>query len=338
MKALRTKSWVCVAAAAAMMVMGARGVARAEDRRIATLAPSGSAWMNILEEAARRTEKATEGRITTKFYPGGTQGDEKDVVRKMKLGQLDGAALTTVGLSLIYPGIRVLQLPFMFQSEEEIDYVRGKMWSYFQKKFAAEGFELLYPGDVGWVYLYAKSPMKDQAALSKIKMWAWTDDPIVRAYFDKLKINSVPLGVPEVLSALKTGRIDGCYGPPLSTVALQWYTEVSYVTERPTGYTVGAMVVRKELWDKASAADRKAQLSIGDKTGKFLVKRVRTDNERALKAMSKSGIKTVPVTDAMMTELEQDAQKVWEELAGQVYSKKELEMVLKYRAEFRAKK
>ncbi len=336
MKFRRLTSWLAAVTAAAL-VIGIGTNAQAGERRIATLAPDGSAWVNILKEGARALEEGTSGRVKIKFYPGGVQGDEKDVVRKIKLKQLDGAALTTVGLSLIYPGIRVLQLPFLFDSVEEVDYVRGKMWPYFQKKFKAKGFKLMYPGDVGWTYLYSNTALSQWSDLGKVKFWAWTDDPIVRAYFKKLDVKNVPLGVPEVLSALKTGRINGAYGSPLAAVALQWYTEVKYATEDPVGYGVGAMVVRYEVWDSSSAEDKKVEDKVGKKIGKKLVKRVRKDNKRAKKAMKKSGIKFTPTPDGMRGQLQSKAEEVWKDLAGDVYTQAELDMVLKYRAEFRAK-
>jgi len=293
--------------------------------------------MNILEEGTRKIEEDTDGRTKFKWYPGGTQGDEKDVVRKIKLKQLDGAALTTIGLSLIYPGIRVLQLPFLFETTEEVDYVRKKMWPYFEKKFEGKGFKLMYPGDVGWTHLYAKSALTSVAAIKKVKFWAWTDDPIVRAFFKKMGVGSVPLGVPEVLSALKTGRIDGCYSSPLAAVALQWYTEITHATSEPVGYGVGAMVMRIDAWDSATDADKKIEDKIGDKIGRKLVKRVRKDNERAKKAMKKDGIKFTATPADLKKKLQAEAEKVWTDLAGDVYTKAELELVLKYRDEFREK-
>jgi len=338
MRNTRLRSMVVAAACAALalVTVGSR-TAQAGERRVASLAPAGSAWMNILEEGARKLEKETDGRLKFKWYPGGTQGDEKDVVRKMKLKQLDGSALTTVGLSLIYPGIRVLQLPFLFDSVEEVDYVRDKMWPYFQKKFKDKGFMLLYPGDVGWTYLYSNAALTKMDDIKKVKFWAWTDDPIVRAFFKKLKVASVPLGVPEVLGALKTGRINGCYGSPLAAVALQWYTEVTHATGDPVGYGVGAMVIRDDVWDSMSAGDQEIEKKIGKKIGQKLVKRVRKDNARAKKAMEKSGIKFVATPADLKKELQKDAETVWKSLAGDVYTDEELKLVLKYRDEFRKK-
>jgi TRAP-type C4-dicarboxylate transport system substrate-binding protein len=331
------RRWAVVAATAAL-VLGSATVASAEgkERRIATLAPDGSAWMNILGKAAKDLRDKTAGRVGTKYYAGGVQGDERDVVRKMKLKQLDGAALTAVGMSLIYPGIRVMELPFLFQNVEEVDYVRAKTWPYFQEKFKEKGFHILAPGDVGWTYLYSNVPLDGTGNLGKVKMFAWQDDPIVRALFKRLKINGVPLGVPDALPALKTGRIDGTYGSPLAAVALQWYTEVKFATSLPVAYAVGALVIREEVWAATAPADQAIETEVMNAMGKTLVKRVRKDNERALKAMQKNGIKVIDTPPAMAKQFETEAHKVWQELAGSLYSKEELAMVIKYRDEYRA--
>src|SRR5262249_20713810 len=130
--------------------------ARADEIRIATLAPAGSPWMEVLDKAQVEIKEKTAGRGTLKYYPGGQQGDERDAIQKIKLGQLDGAAVTAVGMSMIDESIRVLELPMMFQSAEELDYVADKMWPYFQKKFEAKGYKLMDRGEVGWVYFLSK--------------------------------------------------------------------------------------------------------------------------------------------------------------------------------------
>src|SRR6185436_13050492 len=121
-------------------------------------------------------------------------------------------------------------------------------------------------------------------------IWAWKDDPIVRALFKGLGVNGVPLGVLDVLPNLQTGAIDACYGSPLAAVALQWYTKVKYATDTPISYAIGALVVRKDVFSKLSADDQKAVIAGGNAMGKDLLKMVRKDNERAKKAMQKSGV------------------------------------------------
>ena len=145
---MRSKLITTVAFAAVAALTGTAAADNVEVR-LATLAPDGSSWMKILGKGSAEIDKKTEGRVKVKYYPGGVQGDERDVVRKINLGQLDGAAVTSVGLSMVEESIRVLELPRMFETVEELDYVADKMWPYFVKKFEKKGYKLGDRGDVG---------------------------------------------------------------------------------------------------------------------------------------------------------------------------------------------
>jgi TRAP-type C4-dicarboxylate transport system substrate-binding protein len=317
------------------LTLAAPASAGAEEWRIATLAPDGSAWMKVLSVGADEIKSATAGRVTLKYYPGGVQGDEKEAVSKMQLGQLDGSALTSTGLSMIDESIRVLELPALFASPEELDYVRGKMWPTFRARFEKKGFKLGEPGDVGFFYIYSNSEVKSLADLGKVKMWLWAEDKIGRALFKKLNVNGVPMGVPDVMTALNTGRIDACYGSPLSTVALQWYTKVKFATAMPISYGIGASAVRVDKWNKVSAEDQTTIQKVLKAQAAKLRKTIRKDNLRALKSITRGGVKIVDSSPAMVAEFEKVAQAIWKEQAGKVYSQDDLDKVLKYRDEFR---
>ncbi|MEM9488196.1 MAG: TRAP transporter substrate-binding protein DctP [Myxococcota bacterium] len=293
--------------------------------------------MKILDKGAAALEQATDGRITTKYYPNGVQGDERDVIRKMRLGQLDGAAVTSVGLSLVYEGIRVLELPRMFASIEEMDYVRKKVWPYFRKKFAAKGFVLGEPGDVGWIHFFSKARVDKLSDLRKAKVWLWTDDPLAKAMFDKLNINAVPMGVPDVLPSLTSGRINAAYNSPLGAVALQWSSKVKYMTAMRMSYAQGATIFRKEVWLKASKDDRKIVTKQLRLQSAQLRKTVRRDNRTAKRQMTRKGVQAVPTSPELERDFDRAAQQVWQGLVGKVYSQAELDMVMKYRDEYRAK-
>ena len=195
-------------AAVAALAMARPAQADGTELRIATLAPSGSPWMEVLDKAAGEIKDKSGGRVSLKYFEGGQQGDERDFVRKINLGQLDGAAVTAVGLSMIDESIRVLELPMMFQSTEEFDYVADKMWPHFQKKFEKKGFKLTDRGEVGWIYFLSKAKVEKISDLQGQKLWLWNDDQLVGAVFKKLGLNGVPLGVPEVDAALTSGKID----------------------------------------------------------------------------------------------------------------------------------
>ncbi|HEY5952545.1 MAG TPA: TRAP transporter substrate-binding protein DctP [Kofleriaceae bacterium] len=313
---------------------------RAENTeiRLATLAPSGSPWMEVLNKAQGEIKDKTGGRVTLKYYEGGQQGDERDFVRKIGLGQLDGAAITSIGLAMIDESIRVLELPMMFQSAEELDYVADKMWPYFQKKFEKKGFRLNDRGEVGWVYFLSKNKVTTLPDLKGQKLWMWGDDQLVGAMFKKLGLNGVPLGVPEVDAALTSGKINACYGSPVAAVALQWYSKVKYMTSMPMSFAIGATVVATKSLTKLSAEDQKAVEAIGKASAKKLRKVIRKANEDAKTTMTRKGITVVQTPVAMVDQFTKDAEQIWTELVGKIYTQAELDMVLKYRKEFRDKK
>jgi TRAP-type transport system periplasmic protein len=336
MKTGLTSRLIGCALGAALLLAGAAPAA-ADELRIATLAPDGSAWMKILGKGAEEVKKGTDGRVSFKYYAGGVQGDEKDAVRKMEVGGLDGAALTATGLSLIDESIRVLELPMLFATVEELDYVRDRMWPTFQQRFAKKGYRLGEPGDVGFIYFYSNIEVKALSDLGKAKVWLWGEDKIVRALFKKLGVNGVPLGVPDVLPALNTGRINACYASPLAAVALQWYTKVKFATSMPMSYGVAASVIKMDKWEKISAEDKKTVEKIVKTQGKQLRKTVRKDNERAFKAITRGGVKIVETPATMVADFEKASKEVWKEQAGKIYSQADLDTVLKLRDEYRAR-
>ena len=307
------------------------------ELRIASLAPSGSPWMEVLDKAASEIKDKTAGRVSLKYFEGGQQGDERDFVRKIKLGQLDGAAVTAVGLSMIDESIRVLELPMMFQSAEELDYVADKLWPYFQKKFEKKGFKLNDRGEVGWIYFLSKGKVEQISDLRGQKLWLWGDDQLVSAVFKKLGLNGVPLGVPEVDGNLTSGKIEACYGSPLAAVALQWYSKIKYMTSMPMSFAIGATVVSIDAYKKLSTEDAKAVEDIGKANAKKLRRTIRKANEDAKGTMNRKGVTVVQTPIKMVDDFTKQSTELWNELAGKIYSKDELKMVLDARDEYRAK-
>ncbi len=318
-------SWGRVARVVALLLAFGVGAAAAtaeagETFKVATLAPEGSSWMKLVREWARDVEKKTSGRVAFKFFAGGSQGDEKDVVRKMRLGQLSGAVVTGVGLGLMAPDTRVLELPMLFQNYAELDAVRVKLDADFQAKFNEKGYTLVGWGEVGPVHLYTSIPVKSKDDLKKTRMWVWTDDPLTRAFMSQLGVQGVPLGVPDVLPSLQTGLIDACYGSHLSTITLQWHSRVKFITEKPQGLGVGAMVVSKKEFDKLSKEDQATLLSEGKSLQAKLLDVTRKNNERALNALKAQKLEVVPVSPAMLEDYRKASEAVAAEFTGKMYS------------------
>jgi TRAP-type transport system periplasmic protein len=306
--------------------------------RIATLAPAGSPWMELLERAASEIASETDRRVTVKYYTGGQQGDERDYIRKITAGQLDGAAVTAVGLSMIDPSIRVLELPMLFATEDEVDYVATKMWPYFQKKFEKKGFRLAERGELGWIYFFSKSKVTSLAELRRQKLWTVSDDPLASSISNKLQLNGVPLSVPEVDAALTAGRIDACFSSPIGAIALQWYTKVKYMAKTPMVYAIGATVMSLDAVKKVSTDDRKIIEAIAKRSQKKARATIRKANADAHKMLLRKGITVVDVPKPMLDELTAIAAEVQGELTDKVFSKEELAMVIGYRDEYRARR
>jgi TRAP-type C4-dicarboxylate transport system substrate-binding protein len=306
--------------------------------KIATLAPEGSAWMKQFHAFADVVLKRSNGKLKIKYYAGGVAGDERDAVRKMRLGQINGAAVTAVGLGLIQPEVRALELPFLLHGYDELDYVRGTLDAELRKKFEEKGYVLMGWGDVGPVHLFTNVPVKSKADLQQTKIWAWTDDPIVRGLFQQLGLNGVPLGVPDVLPALQTGLINACYGSPLSTLALQWHTKVKYITSMVIAQSIGAAVVTKQTWDSLSPDLQKMVLEEGKVLEKNLLKISREDNETSLKKMKELGLQEIPTPPEVQKEFEAQGKAVAAKLEGQLYSKEFRAKVEKLLADKRAGK
>lgn len=272
--------------------------------KIATLAPEGSAWMNQFRQLQQRVEQRTDKRITFKFYAGAVQGDERDVIRKMKLGQLSGAAITGIGLSMIAPEVRALEAA---RTYEELDHVRARLDALLKKKFEDKGYVLMGWGDVGPVHVFSQRPIRSLEDLRMTKLWMWSDDPITKQVFAALELRGVPAGVPEVLPALSTGQIDAFMGSPLSSLALQWSAHARYVTSAVVGMATGATVLTKKVWDEIAPADRAILVEESRALEKSAMAEVRKENADAMEALKKRGLQVVPTPMEMQRDVSRRA-------------------------------
>jgi glycerate-2-kinase/TRAP-type C4-dicarboxylate transport system substrate-binding protein len=320
-------------ALALLLLAASSAAAEPVELRVATLAPAGSAWARIMEQGAARLAEETAGRARMRFYFGGAQGDERDVVRKMRLGQLDGAALTAVGLGLIHPDVLVLQLPYLFSSERQLDRTRDAVTPELARGFAEAGFVLLAWGDLGWVHTFSTVEIKTAADLRAVRFAQLADDPISRELYAVLGLNGVPLAIPEILPALQTGSVQACAGPPLGAVALQWYPRLRFMTDRPASYAIGALVLTRRSFERLAPADRELLLAGARQTGAELVASVRRDNERAKNAIRKAGVAVVAVPDDAHALFALAGRQVWQRLAGKLYPRELLDRVVRLAAE-----
>lgn len=301
-----------------MMTLFAVNV-QAVELKIATLAPEGTTLYKGLQSAANEIKTKTGGRVTLKIFAGGVQGDEKDVVRKMRYGQLDGAALTGVGLGLIDTQIRVLELPFLFSSEASVDNVYSQMRPYFKDEFRKKGFELLGWAEVGFVKIFSNKPIRKKKDLNGMKMWMWEGDPLAEAMYKAMGVTPVPLAITDVLTSLQTNLIDAAYAPELGAIAFQWHTKTKYMTDVNLVNGTGAILLSSKGWGKVSAGDRKIVEQVVMDQTKQLVAQTRADNKASKQAVESAGIEIVKLDDNAMADLRKIGQDVREALVDKLY-------------------
>jgi TRAP-type C4-dicarboxylate transport system substrate-binding protein len=294
--------------------------------RIASLAPAGSSWMKVLNAWKSTLEKETEGRLKLRFYPGGSQGDERDFVRKMRVGQLDGGVVTMTGMSMLVRPMVVLILPDFLDTYEKLDRVREKMASEFEKMFVDEGFLMVAWGDAGKTRLFSKKKIEKPSDIKTMRPWMWKDDLVFIEFYNAIGANGVRLGVPEVYPGLQTKMVDVVTSSALTAVALQWYTRVNYMTGHNSAIIAGGMVMRKDKIDGLAPDLNEAFLRTAKRVEVLLNKTIRRDDEKAYDVVLKKGIIATD-TSKYRAEWDAAAKKVRDGMTGRVFSKSLLEAV-----------
>lgn len=301
--------------------------------KLALIAPEGSTWVNIMKEFGAELKKQTSGRWDLKLYAGGVAGDEKVVIKKMKIGQIDAAGFTGVGLGEIYPSIRVLELPFLFQNEKQVDYVVGKLMPDIRSGFGSKGYEFLGWAEAGFVYILSNKPIKSLKDMKGVKMWMWEGDPLAKKFYEALGIVPVPLSIPDVLMALQTNMIDGVYAPPLGAIAMQWFAKTKYMTDAKLVNSIGALLITKRTYNKMGVEDQKILKALSEKYCKKLVDATRKDNLKSIEVLKGAGLQIVKIKDSSLKEIEEKSKGMWGELVGTLYSKELLDKTVKYAGE-----
>jgi TRAP-type C4-dicarboxylate transport system substrate-binding protein len=262
--------------------------------KFATLAPDGSTWMNVMREFDKAIREQTKGEMGFKIYPGGVAGDERDVLRKIRLGQLHSAGFTGVGLGEIYPEVRIFDSPFLFRNYDEVDFIHQKFFDKFARGFEENGFILLGWADVGFIYVYTNTPIRRLEDMMDVKMWMWEGDPVAEATFKALGLNPIPLSVIDVMTALQTGMVNGVYVSPLAIIALQWFTKAKYMMELPLADAAGAVLISKKMFDKIPAQYQEILVAYAKKYFQKLMRLSREDNTRSIATLKLNGIQLTP--------------------------------------------
>ena len=304
--------------------------------KFATVAPEGTTWMKIMREFDAAIREESGGRLGFKIYAGGVQGEDKDVMRRIRRGQLHSAGITGFGIGEISSSLRILDAPFLFRNHAEVDYLHEKFDDEFAREFTQNGFVLLGWAEVGFAYVFTNTPVRKPEDLSGTKMWMWEGDQVAEAAFRTLGVTPIPLSLVDVLTSLQTGLIDAAYGTPLSSIAMQWYTRVKYMTHVPLANVSGAVVIAKKMFDSLPPDLQEILLRNGKTYMEKLTRLSRKENDESISTLKRNGVEIIEITDpALLQRYAEIGKQARESLAGVLYSKELLARVEATLREFR---
>ena len=275
-----------------LMVVPAYGL----QFKIATLSPEGSMWMQKMQAGAEEIQRRTDNRVRFKFFGGGIMGNDKSVLRKIRIGQLHGGAVTGGSLSHLYSDSILYGLPMKFNSLPQIDRVRKKMDPMLMEGFENSGFVTFGLAEGGFAYLMSNKPIRTTDDLRSHKVWIPGYDLITAEVLKRIGVNPIPLPIADVLTSLQTGLVDTVPAPPIAAIILQWHTQVKYLTKIPLSYAYGLLAVDRKVFAKVAPQDQQVMRDVMGRVFKEIDRQNRSDHISAMKVLQKNGIQFVEPT------------------------------------------
>jgi TRAP-type C4-dicarboxylate transport system substrate-binding protein len=308
------------------------GAVQAQTIKVAVLAPEGTSWASNMEDMAKEIKKVTNGEVNIRLYLGGTQGDEHDVLRKVRVGQLQGGIFTGKTLGDINGDVRVIEIPFNFDgdSKKAMGAVK-ELAPDFNKGFIEKGFENLGFFEIGNVYFVSNKEFTDLASLKGMKIWAWEGDKLVSSMIDAMGLVSVPLPITDVLSSLSSGIVEAAYAPPLGIIALQWSSRINYILDLPISFSVGAFLVESKTWKKISEANRVKIKKVSEKYVELVNKGNTRDNEEAKQVLQSMGVEFVSFPESDVKKSKELRKEMVKRLKGNLFSEEVYQKLEAYR-------
>lgn len=281
--------------------------------KIATLSPEGSMWMEKMRQGAKEVAAETQNRIKFKFYPGGVMGNDKAVLRKIRIGQLQGGAVVAGSLSAFFPANQIYAQPMKFSTLEEVDYIREHMDSFIIDGLNKAGFVTFGIAGGGFAYIMSKKPIETVQDLRKRKVWIPDNDKLSQDAVAAFGVAPIPLPIADVRTSLQSGLIDTVATSPVGAIVLQWHTQIKYVTNIPLIYLYAVLAIDKKKFVKISPQDQEVVTRVMTRAFKQIGLQNRKDDSKAIAALKNQGIKFITPDEPIRDE--------WRETAGKASQK-----------------
>jgi TRAP-type C4-dicarboxylate transport system substrate-binding protein len=286
------KRWQFGLAGSAALVLALTGTPRAQNivNKLATVVPEGSIWDKNVRQMGADWQAATGDRVSVTVFSGGSQGDESTVLRKMRLDALQAAAFTAVGLGSIDASFNVFDVPFFFESYDELNYVTEKLTPTIRKRVEAKGFVLLNWGHGGWTQVFTKRPVESVADLKSIKLFTSAGNDRMVQWFKANGFQPRAMAMTDIMTGLTTGMIEGLPTPPLAALLFQWYRQTPYMLDIGLAPVIGASVITRKAWNTVPEAYRPKLLEAASAVEKRLQADVPKQDQAAVAEMLKRGL------------------------------------------------
>jgi TRAP-type C4-dicarboxylate transport system substrate-binding protein len=321
-----------------LLIMSASSAAAADNTviKLATLAPDGSIWHKVLEEMGSEWRERTDGRVTLRLYAGGVAGDDPDMVRKIRIGQLHASSVTVAGLADIDTAFLVFNIPMFYESDEEFKHVLQGLAEELAARLESKGFILLHWGHGGWVHLFSKQPVRTVDDLKKVKLFSWAGDDRIFNVWKSAGFRPVALASTDILTGLQTGLIDGFPTTPLAALSMQWFRQTDYMLEPGVAPLMGATIISRKAWDRISERDRAAVLEAAERAERRLMREIPQKDEEAIEEMKKRGLKPVGIEPGQrLSEWKEIAEYFAAKMRSSIVPEEIFAAALWHRAEFR---
>ncbi len=320
--------------------MACAGLLSAQVTRIdlATVAPKDSPWHEVLVKMGQEWKTLSRGKVRLRTFAGGVQGDEVEMLRKMRTGQLQAVAFSGIGLAHIEPAVACLGIPMMLDSYEALDYVRDRIAPKLEAGLAAKGYLVLNWGDVGWVHFFTRKPARTLDEIRPMRLFISAGDPQAEKLYTDFGFHPNPMLATEMLTSLKMGTIDAFDVPPLFALIDQSFALAPNMLDLKWAPLVGATIVRKEAWEAIPEALRPALLEAARAAGEQMRGRIRKMGEDAVPAMQKLKLNVIRLDAATMAEWRRQVEAAWPKLRGRLVTAELFDEVKRLRDEFRTRR
>ena len=303
--------------------------------KIGSLAPIDTPWDNALRKLAAEWKEISGGRVTLKIYPGGIAGDESDMIRKIRIGQLDGAALSGTGLNRITPQMLVMALPMLFSGYDELRYVMQESTADFEKLTSERGFELVAWTIGGWIRFFAKSPIVYPDDLRSQRLAVSADDEEILYAWRAIGFDAIPLHPTEIMAGLQSGMAEAFHVPALLAAVYQWFALTPYMSAIDLAPLIAGLVVGERSWKRVPVEYKDELIAAAQGILDPLFDDVEALDNEAIQVMIDNGLTINEVNDEAMAEWQVLVEKGHEILIGQSISPEIYEKILGYRDEYR---